>query len=330
MKLGDSFTPSTYVVDKGNNRSGCERMIYYNKRGVFSTANSISVDNQTGTITANQPGVHEVVAVCFGQDKKRISRTFQVNVKYPKVKEINVSLNSDKVYTGTYVPISYEVIDEMGFKRENVNFSLTSSNDILSIDPINNVKALKAGKTTLEATFEGITGRINIEVIENPVVSIDLVSNLNQMRTGDVVQLEATAFDKKGKELSDIPFEYSYKGKSFDKSNTASGLIDNEGRFVADVAGNYTVTVSIGNVTNSKALVVYDRNVKRDVVSVGTGLVNDKHTSDFWVFEGVDGRDYAVTGTWGADGTTYFWDVSDPSNILKIDSVQVDARTVNV
>ena len=29
----------------------------------------------------------------------------------------------------------------------------------------------------------------------------------------------------------------------------------------------------------------------------------------------------------GAVGTSYFWDVTDPTNILKIDSV--DARTVN-
>ena len=149
------------------------------------------------------------------------------------------------------------------------------------------------------------------------------------MRTGDVVQFEAKAYDKKGKEVSDAPFEFSFKGKSYDKSNTASGLIDNDGRFVADVAGNYLVTVSVGNITNSQALNVYQRNVKRDVVKVGKGLVNDKHTSDFWVFEGADGRDYAVTGTWGADGTSYFWDVTDPANILKIDSVQVDARTVN-
>ena len=31
----------------------------------------------------------------------------------------------------------------------------------------------------------------------------------------------------------------------------------------------------------------------------------------------------------GCRWTSYFWDVTDPSNILKIDSVQVDARTVN-
>ena len=49
----------------------------------------------------------------------------------------------------------------------------------------------------------------------------------------------------------------------------------------------------------------------------------------FWVFEGVDGRDYAVSGTWGADGTTYFWDVTDPRQLKRIDSIKVDARTVN-
>ena len=329
LSIGDSFIPTTFVIDSKDNRSDCDRIIYYNKRGVFSTANSIKVDNQTGEIIANKPGLHEVVAVCYGKDRKRVSKTYQVNVKYPKVKEIKITLNIDKVYTGTYLPISYEVIDEMGFVRDNVNFSLKSSNNILSVDPINNIKAIKEGSTTLEASFEGITGILEIDVIENPVSKIDIISNLNQLRTGDVVQFEAKAYDKKGRLVTDVPFEYSFKGKSFDVSNTASGLINNDGRFVADVAGNYLVTASVGNITNSQALNVYERNIKRDVVKVGTGLVNDKHTSDFWVFEGVDGRDYAVTGTWGADGTSYFWDVTDPANILKIDSVQVDARTVN-
>ena len=74
---------------------------------------------------------------------------------------------------------------------------------------------------------------------------------------------------------------------------------------------------------------VIPREVTRKIELVGKGLVNDKHTSDFWIWEGVDGRDYAVTGTWGADGTAYFWDVTDPADIIRIDSVQVDARTVN-
>ena len=64
------------------------------KEVCFSTANSIKVDNQTGEIIANKPGLHEVVAVCYGKDRKRVSKTYQVNVKYPKVKEIKITLNT--------------------------------------------------------------------------------------------------------------------------------------------------------------------------------------------------------------------------------------------
>ena len=330
MKLGDSFTPTSFVLDSEENKSNCDRMIYYNKKGVFSSAKSIYVDNQTGTIKANEPGIHEIVAICIGEGGKRLTRTFEVDVMYPKVKEIKISIDSDKIYSGTYVPITYEVIDEMGYVRDDVNFSLKSSSDILEIDAVNNVKAIKEGSASFEASYDGITGKINIQVLKNPVEKIVLTTSNSECRTGDVVQYSATAFNKKGQKINEsFPFKFSFTGKSFDKSNTASGLIFDDGRFVGDVSGKYVISASLGNVSSSKALNVYERNVKREVIKVGSGLVNDKHTSDFWVFEGVDGRDYAVTGTWGADGTSYFWDVTDPSNIIKIDSVQVDARTVN-
>ncbi len=330
MKLGDSFTPTSFVLDSEENKSNCDRMIYYNKKGVFSSAKSIYVDNQTGTIKANEPGIHEIVAICIGEGGKRLTRTFEVDVMYPKVKEIKISIDSDKIYSGTYVPITYEVIDEMGYVRDDVNFSLKSSSNILEIDAVNNVKAIKEGSASFEASYDGITGKINIQVLKNPVEKIVLTTSNSECRTGDVVQYSATAFNKKGQKINEsFPFKFSFTGKSFDKSNTASGLIFDDGRFVGDVSGKYVISASLGNVSSSKALNVYERNVKREVVKVGAGLVNDKHTSDFWVFEGVDGRDYAVTGTWGADGTSYFWDVTDPSNIIKIDSVQVDARTVN-
>ena len=102
-----------------------------------------------------------------------------------------------------------------------------------------------------------------------------------------------------------------------------------DGRFVANEPGLYTVTASCGPVVSRMTVNAAPRDVQRKVELVGHGTVSDKHTSDFWIWEGVDGRDYAVTGTWGADGTVYFWDVTNPANITKIDSVQVDARTVN-
>jgi hypothetical protein len=67
---------------------------------------------------------------------------------------------------------------------------------------------------------------------------------------------------------------------------------------------------------------------------VGRGPVTKSHTSDLWVFRGVDGRNYAYAGTWGAcsgcfGDRMYVWDVTDPANPLLTDSVMVDARVVN-
>ena len=59
---------------------------------------------------------------------------------------------------------------------------------------------------------------------------------------------------------------------------------------------------------------------------MGRGTITNVHTSDLWPFTGKDGRDYALVGTWGGDGWAYIFDITDPTNLFKTDSVQVDAR----
>ena len=71
------------------------------------------------------------------------------------------------------------------------------------------------------------------------------------------------------------------------------------------------------------------RGVEREVEFLGHARVSDRVTGDLWVWEGADGRDYAVHGTWNAEGHAYFYDVTDPRDMQLIDTVQVDARTVN-
>jgi hypothetical protein len=67
---------------------------------------------------------------------------------------------------------------------------------------------------------------------------------------------------------------------------------------------------------------------------VGRGPVESTHSADVWVFEGLDGRDYAYTTTWGVcrgcvGDRMYVWDVTDPTRPVLTDSVVVDARVVN-
>ena len=53
---------------------------------------------------ANEPGTHEVVAICIDSQGKRLSKTFYVDVNYPKVKEVKLSLNNQNIYVGNYIP----------------------------------------------------------------------------------------------------------------------------------------------------------------------------------------------------------------------------------
>ena len=98
---------------------------------------------------------------------------------------------------------------------------------------------------------------------------------------------------------------------------------------MAEKPGYYTVMAVAGGKVAERTVRITPRNVSQNVKYIGRGIVRDVRTSDLWIWEGVDGRDYAVTGTHSANGAAYFWDVTDPTQPELIDSVVVDARTVN-
>jgi hypothetical protein len=151
------------------------------------------------------------------------------------------------------------------------------------------------------------------------------------LEAGDVLPLEARALDARGRTVEDLPIAWSYEFEPAGDvgAHAGAGAIIRLDRFVAEVPGRYTLIASAGPLTARQAVEVAPRDVVRPVRKLGHGRVNHVQTSDFWVWRAPDGRDYALTGTWGGAGMTYVWDVTDPTNIVKTDSIQVDARTVN-
>ena len=329
LEVGDTFMPESYVKNFDGTSRNCETLIYYNKKGVFNIGGSIVQDPSTGKIVANEPGKHEVVAVCVDSRNNgdRLSQTFIVTVNYSKTNSIELEI-SDEAFTGSYIPVKYKSITENGNARNDLIANIKSSNsDVVSVDSNGLLKALKKGESTLTLDVDGVKISKKIKVKASPVISLSISTSSNAVRTGDVVTLSSKMYDKKGKEINNVNPTYSFHGISFDGSSSASGLIK-DNKFVADVSGLYTLNAHFGNVTSSTKVKVTDRDIKRDIVQLGTGDVFDKHTSDAWFFEGVDGKDYGVSGTF-FDGQAYFWDVSNPANITKVDSIKVDARIVN-
>ena len=323
MKIGESIQLEAVVVDsKGKKVDGREYLFY------SRDARALSVVDTTGLATAIKHGEYGIVVISSGEPRLRANIT--VTVAAAPIKSIAFGKIPEKIYAGVTVPLSFKVMDEAGFERPEMKVVLTSSDDSkVSIAPFNKMIAREKGKAVITASVGSITQNLDVNILENPIVKINLKADKVEGRSGDVFTLTTQALDKNGNEIKDAPINYSFTGDSYNVSAAPSGLMTKEGKFVADEPGLYVLNATCGSAAASVTISANNRNISRKIDLIGQGSVNNKHTSDLWIWEGVDGKDYAVTGTWGADGTAYFWDVTDPAGIELIDSIKVDARTVN-
>ena len=258
-----------------------------------------------------------------------------VLVPKPSVKKLDISEIPSKVYVGTFVPMKFKVIDAANNVRDDVKLSISSNdNKKGKIDSFNTFEAKRTGTVRVTVKAENITQTFKIKIVSNPVRQVSIGFQKNQIRTGDVLHIEAKALSANGSLVEDAPLDYAYFGKAGygDYGLPASAYITEDGRFVAETPGLYTLVVSSGNFSSQKKVNVVSRNVKKEIRMVGHGLVSNVKSGDLWVWPGIGkhkGKDFAATGSIFGDGEAYFWDVSDPENLKIIDTVKVDARNVN-
>jgi hypothetical protein len=207
----------------------------------------------------------------------------------------------------------------------------TDDPTIASVDRHGVLTAHRTGAVTLTATAQGVTRSHEYRVVENPVRTLTLSATQDSGRTGDVIRFTGRALDSRGQVVDDVPMQFSLVADPEDSTRTQfpAAEIDQQGRFVANQAGVYTVLATAPGHIARHTVEISRRHVTQEVEFIGHGAVREVNTSDLWIWEGVDGRDYAVTGTHSAHGVAYFWDVTDPASIVMVDSVKVDARTVN-
>lgn len=298
----------------------------------FSRARRSLVVSREGELQAIKPGVHTISAMTLGTD--RIRQDFEVTVLFPPITRVDWEQASHTFYTGTTLDLAFEVRDSLNVVRSIDDLIISSSNQsIFSVNEFNQLSLHTAGSAQLNVIAG--TGQFSwpVEVVENKATSMSLAvinSSSEAIKTGDVIHFKASVMEMNGKPLANMPVQYSFVAYPDDQlGQGSSAQIAQDGRFVANHPGKYSIIARSGAIQGTMNITVEPRKVRRSLEVVGKGIVPDVKTSDLWVWEGVDGRDYAITGTWGARGEAFLWDVTDPSNIHTIDTVQVDARTVN-
>ena len=310
------------------------------ERGVvfFSRARRHVGVNPAGLVEAHRPGEHTVVAM-VPRDPTALDRRAEmalmveitVTVPLPPLERIEVGALPGMLYAGTSLPVSALAHDVSGAERRP-DFAWESSDPAVATVSEHGVLMLRGeGRATLSASAEGVRAEVALSVGANPAVRLEVGADKTEARTGDVVWFEAKALDGGGKEVPDYPLQFAAFTRTPDNlvAPGAAAFVEPDGAFVAERPGLHTVVVTGGGLTARSTIRATPRGVRKDWEIVGRGPVRDRHTSDLWVWEGLDGRDYAITGTWGADGHAYFWDVSDPASIHLVDTVRVNARTVN-
>jgi len=317
LEVGGTLTLTATVKDA--NGEVMESPVVY-----YSRARRALTVTPAGRLEAYAPGRHVVVALVprFADDPSRrpeslIQMEVTVEVPAPPVQSVSIAALPGRVYAGTELPLAVVVKDRSGAERIDVPVTWASRTpDTVRVDATGRLQLLAPGRATITATAGEVEQGESFDVEADPVVRFSLEADAHTARTGDVVRFQAIALDASGAAVPDYPVQLA-----------CSSVPDP--RIRAARSGVHTVVAVAGPHAATRSLEVTPRNVRKRFEVVGHGKVRDRHTSDLWVWEGTDGRDYALTGTWGADGHAYMWDVTDPANMQIIDVVKVDARTVN-
>ena len=332
LKVGEKAKLTATVKEASG--EPMERLVVFFSR----SRRSVGVTPE-GDVEAYRPGEHTIIAVVPKDPEQRGRRAdmllrveVSVTIPNPPIASVSFTHLPSRFYADTVVPVQTEVRDTSGAWRTDVGVGFESENkDVATIDELGNLMLHKTGKAKIVVTVEDVDGTVSIEVLENPVVSFELEASAKEARTGDVVHFKAVARDASSKEVPEFPVQFASYGKPFDTIIAPGAIshVDPDGAFVAERSGLHTVVAVAGSHSARQTIKIVPRDISQEIEVMGQGALRDRHTSDLWIWEGVDGRDYALTGTWGADGHAYIWDVTDPKNMQIIDVVRVDARTVN-
>ena len=288
-----------------------------------------------GKVTAFTAGTFTATAVAAGAaGAPPVTIEIPVTVTWPAVASLEITADAGRLYTGVTLGHTLVAKHADGTERTSTVATWRSSDALIaSVDRFGNVTALRPGTVTVTADVDGTKAAKTYTVVANPVASVDLGIAETTIRTGDVIKLQGVAKRADGTAVADAPITWTYsyqapEGNQTPKAPGGAGIIDN-GLFVGNYPGLYTIHAHSGPAHNRKTIEVTPRNVRQRLTVTGRGIIRDTHTSDLWPYTGKDGRDYCIVGTWGGDGYAHIFDITDLSNIVRTHSVKVDARTIN-
>ena len=272
----------------------------------------VEVD-QNGRVWAVGPGEGRIAARAGN-----VMSFATVVVRALPVAALDASLAAATLVSGTSAPVRIRATGPDGEPVMAPDVDYASSDEAVArVDATGRVYARAAGQATVTASAGSVSATVSVTVEQGDPGTVEIVPAEIRARTGDVIRFEA-----RGATTLYPEWSVSGAGAQIEAEGT-------EGVFVAERPGTYRVTAMYGEGRAATASAeITTRIEEAELVMVGRGAAADHHSGDTWVFEGVNGRDYAYIGTYMHDWMKA-WDVTDPSAPVLTDSIQLDARRIN-
>src|SRR2546427_5535059 len=236
--------------------------------GWYATAMQGEVDS-TGVFTGGYQGYSRVTAVAYvpGVTGSQVFGTALVHVLPEPPARIDLDPRPTRLVAGSRFTVSATAFSRHGDRRPDPVTFTSSTPRVATVTNDGRLRAVAAGRATITATAGPATETLALQVLPNNIARITIEPGTSHGRTGDVVKFSAVARTAAGRPVSDVATDWAVA------AGPGISEIDPSGTFVAEVAGDYTVTASIGGEENDAVVHVSPRGGGRGIEVRGRGPI---------------------------------------------------------
>jgi hypothetical protein len=272
--------------------------------------------DSTGLVKAGAVGTFVAYAVPSADGRPGRPTPVSVRIVPPPAARVALSRASSKLVVGQRLSVDAEVFAANGDRRRDAVAWSSTAPAIAAVSSAGRVTALAPGSAIIRAVAGSARGEMRVTVVPNTIRRVEITGGAPEARQGDVLRFKAVARDAAGREVTGLTPAWTMA--------PGSGLIDDDGTFVANSPGAYTVSASFGAASGDASVRVRARDVRRVATKVGRLPLEKQLTAEFWPHP--DGK-HAYLSTIG--DRVYALDISNPASPRITDSVMVDARVIN-
>ncbi|HWA56612.1 MAG TPA: Ig-like domain-containing protein, partial [Gemmatimonadales bacterium] len=273
--------------------------------------------DSTGLLTAGYQGKILVTAVASVSGGRPTFGRATVTVKPEAASRVVIDPVATRLLAGTRLSLTGTAYSRHNDRRDDLLTFSSSNPRVVAVTPDGRLHAVAPGRAKVTGSAGKASSTIEFQVLAGTVRKFTVEPATSAVRTGDVVRFSVDASDATGKKLNDLAVRWTVTGGG------GIATIDQQGAFVAEQPGRYTVTAEGGSREAEAVVTVAPRRVTRGMEVLGRVPVKFR-SAEVWVHPG---GECAYLST--ISDRVYAIDIKDPSNPKIADSMMVDAQLVN-